>query len=96
MKLESALLAATLVVLTAATTVAFAAQERPDEAGAGKAAAQKTGSDEEKKQANKKVKPHSHPVEKGVLPPSYSPDIKAKGEKPKKPIHDHRRDMKGG
>lgn len=96
MKVESALLAATLVAFTAVVPVVFAAEERSAEVGAGPAATAKTGADDAKKVENKKVKPHRHPVEKGVMPPSYSPEPKASGEKPKKPIHDHRRDMKGG
>lgn len=95
MKLKSVLLAAMLAALASSTTAVFAADEHHADAKAEKADAAKTGGGETAKPAKKKNS-HSHPVDKGVMPPSAEPSgTKNEGTAPKKPTHDHKQ-MKGG
>ncbi len=84
MNIKQTIMLSTFVVLFASAVVANAADEKavPEKPAVGA----------------KKTKPHSHAVEKGVIPPQAAPTGEAKQEhkNPKIKPHDHRKEHKGG
>lgn len=90
MKLKSTVLAATLVVLVAATATVFAVEEHHTDAKVEKTEVAKTDTGEVKKPLKKKMKKHNHMEEKTGMPmPEPTP---AEGKVLPKNRHDHTQD----